>query len=96
MEQEKPLIPPPVSSDNDAVSIHLSYIRRDIFDIRQTLTDMRNAYVTRSDYEEHLKADDDHEERIRSLERSYWKYIGASGAVSAIITILGGYFINKI
>ena len=102
-------IPAPVDTGNDTVSVHLSYIRRDIDQIRTDLTknsqevrgaieDLKNAYVTRIDYEEHLKADDDHENRIRNIEKTLWKYVGASSAISAIgsalLVAISQYFIK--
>lgn len=100
-------LPPPISDNNDAVSIHLSYIRRDILDIKNTqnesnvefrkeFTDLKNGFVSRTDFDEHLKADEDHEQRIRVIEKSLWKFLGASSAISAIISLIGSYILNHI
>lgn len=102
-------IPAPVDTGNDTVSVHLSYIRRDIDQIRTDLTknsqevkgaidELRNAYVTRTDFSEHEKKDEDHETRIRTIEKTLWKYVGASSVISAIasasLVALVQYFIK--
>lgn len=87
--------PAPIDLSVDSVNVHLSYIRRDVdmvnaklSQMEQALTDkideVGNAYVSRVDFNEHLKVDEDHENRIRSLERALWKYVGASSVISAI------------
>ncbi len=65
---EETKTPPPIDQGSSGTAIHLAYIRRDIDDIKSTLTGLKNGYVTRIDFEEHLKADADHEARIRTLE----------------------------
>jgi hypothetical protein len=89
--------PPPVDSSSapDGVSIHLSYIRRDIDEMKQSLKDLKSGYVSLSDFAEHLKADADHETRIRSIEgfkdTLIGKLVGAGiviGAVFAGISLI--------
>lgn len=85
---------PPISENNDGISIHLSYLRRDVSDIKITLNKLEGNYVTQNDFKEHLKADDDHEQRIRSLEKALWKYVGFSSAISAILAVGGSALIE--
>lgn len=102
IDNDKTNTPAPVDTGSDGIAIHLSYIRRDIDEIKNTQTKnnteikqaiqtLQNAYVTRVDYNEHLKTDEDHEKRIRILERALWKYIGFSSAISAVISLVGAF-----
>lgn len=70
-------IPPPIDSGNDTVNIHLSYIRRDLDDLKNIqksqhaeniakLDSLQNTFVTTVTFEEHLKVVQDHEERLRT------------------------------
>lgn len=52
--------------------------------------------VPMTDFNEHLKADADHELRIRILERAMWKYIGIAASISAFVAFFGNYLLNKI
>lgn len=87
--------PPPVGLDSDGVAIHLSYIRRDIDEIKSNqsknnteiktaITNLQNSYITRVDFDNHLKTDEDHETRLRVIEENMWKRIGATGLISSI------------
>lgn len=62
------------------VGVHLSYIRRDIDaikksqeegmkDIKNDLTELKGSYVTLTVFQEHLKTDEDHEARLRVIEK---------------------------
>ncbi len=88
--------PPPVVAPTDVggMSIHLSYIRRDIDEIKGGIKDLKNSYVSRVDFDEHLKIDEDHEERLRTIEQSMWKYIGYSSAISSFVGIGGAFLIQ--
>ncbi len=78
---------PPVQLPNniEGVSIHLSYIRKDIDTISKKLDAFSSDFVTNNDFSEHLKADADHELRIRKLEN--WGSI-AIGALAVIQFVL--------
>ncbi len=67
MDQDVHMPAPEVTKD--PLSVHLWYMRKDIGEIKNTLSTMRDGFVTRTDFEEHLKADEDHEERIRTIEK---------------------------
>lgn len=75
---------PPIVDSNEATAVHLSYIRRDIVDIKSQLIDLKNSYVTQVDFDKHLNVDKDHEDRIRALEKDMWKRIGLTSAISAL------------
>lgn len=70
MEETK--TPPPVTSPGNIgeLATHFSYLRRDVDEIKTGFKDLKNGYVTRIDFEEHLKTDEDHENRLRMLETS--------------------------
>ncbi len=87
-------VPPPIDHTNDSTSVHLSYIRRDIDTINAKLDNLTNGYVTKADFEEHQKIDQDHEERIRTIEQELWKYIGFSSAISSAIALGGSFLIQ--
>lgn len=88
----------PVQSPTDlgGVAIHLSYLRRDIYTLSNKIDNISVNFVTINDFREHLKADDDHEQRIRTLEQAMWKYIGTASVISGIITSGLGLFIQYI
>lgn len=88
-------IPPPIV-DSTNMNVHLSYIRRDVDEIKATLKDLKNGYVSQSDFVEHLKVADDHESRIRILEEGKWKIAGATGVIVGIISIFGIYILKLI
>ncbi len=89
--------PPPIVDSPEATAVHLSYIRRDIVDIKNQLTTLTNNYVTRADFDEHLKADADRETRIRTLEEkmtSTISMIKTWGIIGGVI--LGGLQVIEI
>lgn len=93
MNETSPKLPPP-ELGSDPLSIHLWYVRRDVGEIKSTLSDMKNGFVTRVDFDEHLKSDTDHENRIRTIEQSTWKNLGFSSAIGAVISLIGASLIQ--
>jgi hypothetical protein len=88
-------IPPPI--ENGGMNIHLSYIRRDVDEIKVTLKDLKNSYITQEEFTEHVKIADDHESRIRTLEESVTStlsMIKTWGMIGGVI--LGGMQIVEI
>ncbi len=69
MDKTQPPIPSPEVM-TDPVSVHMWYMRRDIGEIKITLSNLKDGYVSRTDFDEHLKTDADHEVRIRTIEKS--------------------------
>lgn len=94
-------IPPPVEPgvDGQGISIHLSYLRRDMDEVKVTqqklhadviakLNEMQSLYPTRKEFEEFTGNVEDHEERIRTMEKSLWKWTGIASAVSVGASLL--------
>ncbi len=89
------------------MNIHLSYLRRDFVEeklarraqhaeIMEKLDSIQRQYVSRADFDEHLEDDKDHETRIRTIEKSIWRWGGMLALGSATLSILGSYLIGKI
>lgn len=97
-------IPPPVELvDGQGIGIHLSYLRRDMDEVKVTqqklhadviskLNEMQSQYPTRVEFEEFIegfqKITADHENRVRTLEKSMWKWTGIASAVGVVASIL--------
>ena len=80
------------------VGIHLATLSRKMDRVDSKLDAMLNVYVTRADFEEHLKIDEDHESRLRSIEDSRSKIIGIATAVgvggSIIVQLISNAFLK--
>lgn len=80
------------------ISLNITYIQRDILEIKQQLKEQGGSSVTMRDFQEHLRNGKDHETRIRVLEQSMWKQVGMSSVISSVIavviTILIKYFLK--
>ncbi len=97
--------PPPV--DSAGMNIHMSYVRRDIDEIKVILKDIKNGYVSSGDFAEHVKISggllDDHEKRVRAIEentsdiKTIKKLVyGVVGLILTTVVLSGIYFaINK-
>lgn len=93
MEETKK-IPAPININNGEVAVHLAYIRRDIdeikvnqdknnLDLKESIKDLKNGFVTHTEFAETEKITDDHENRIRTIEKNMWKWIGMSSIISS-------------
>lgn len=91
--------------DETNIPTHLFYISKSIGEIkekqdkafeenRKNFDDIKNSYVPRMEFEEHMKADEDHEQRIRILEESRWKVAGATGIIASVLSVIGSYLIS--
>lgn len=101
-----PKIPPPIEmAPGDSTSTHLSYLRRDVDNLSTKIDRLGEAvnlkldilsgkYVTQDDFQEHLKADADHEIRIRVLEEGRWKDKLIVGSIVGFFSIVGSYIIS--
>lgn len=82
--------------DSVSVGIHLSYIRQSIAKIEGTLSEMKSVYVSRSEYDEVKKIQEDHESRIRDNSTNITKVMtwGSALVVGASILqfIISSYF----
>jgi len=74
----------------------ITNIQVGIVAINQTLKEISGAYITTNDFAEHIKIDNDHEIRIRSLEQSMWKLAGVSSTISAVLTMGFAYVLKLI
>lgn len=64
--------------------------------INNKLDSLTDGYVTRTDFNEHQKVDQDHEQRLRVLEEKNWKVAGAAGVIGAILSVMGSYIVGLI
>lgn len=79
-----------------AMSVDIAYIKDDIKEIKGFQKEALKSFISTSDFTEHLKADADHEIRIRVLEKAMWKWIGVSSVVTASLSLLANHFLSKI
>lgn len=84
------------TAEQTATSINISYIQKDMVEVKQTLKEMIGVFVTTKDFAEHEKRVDDHEVRIRTLEEGMWKLVGVSSIIASIITVLGTFLLKLI
>ena len=84
----------PPDTVTNPMDLHLWYVRRDIGEIKVSIAELKNGYVSNVDFFEHKKADEDHEQRIRALEESRWKIAGSTGVIVGFISIIGSYLVN--
>lgn len=82
----------PVSSHDDALMANnISYIQRDIVEIKGTLKDITTTHVTVSDFNTHTKTNDiihgDHETRIRNLETATTRILVWGSAIVILSTL---------
>jgi hypothetical protein len=85
MKDDLPIQPP---TDLAGVAIHLSYLRRDMQTLSGKIDNISTNFVTTNDFKEHLKADEDHENRIRSIETSNNTLAGKMWVVAAIVGVV--------
>lgn len=71
---------------------HLKHIEDKI----DGLGDKMNSYVNREEWAAHLKKDDDHELRIRAIEKLIWKYVGAVSVLAFLASLLGNTIAEQI
>lgn len=76
------------------VQTDISYIKKDVAEIKAALRDMSGTFVVRGEHEDVLKNISDHESRLRTIEENMFKYLGIAAVVSAILTIAIGAVIN--
>ncbi len=64
-----------------------------------TIAKLENAqtiYVTQTQHAELVKTTGDHETRVRILEESRWKVVGATGVVTGLLSVLGTYIVQTL
>ena len=62
MEKSTEIVPPTA----EGISIHLSYIRNDLAELNKKMDSVAQNTVSRQEWADHIKRDDDHEARIRA------------------------------
>lgn len=77
---------------DDLVPNHLSPLEVHVMKIGQTLGRLEGKIDKALEMDEHqIKITDDHEARIRNLEKSGWKQTGFVGGISAAVALLVNY-----
>ena len=66
MQQEQIAVPTTI----EGIAIHLGYISRNLADLNKKMDTIQSNTVNRDEWGQHLKKDEDHEARIRLLEKS--------------------------
>jgi hypothetical protein len=51
----------------------------------------KNAYINQTEHNELVKVCNDHETRVRILEKSMWKWVGVSSTIAVFISIIVGF-----
>jgi len=63
-------------------------------EVKESFKELKDGFVTRSEYVEVCKIQTDHETRTRNLEESKWKTVGVASTITGILSIAGGYILN--
>ena len=58
-----------IPTNMEGIAIHLSYINKALNDLNKKMDAVQASTVTREEWIMHLKKDEDHEQRIRELEK---------------------------
>lgn len=88
-----------LAAANSSYGTAIALMGADIKNIKDGMARMEKVLessVNIKDWNEHLKADADHEVRIRTLEKAMWKYIGIASATTAFLVFVGNYLIGKL
>lgn len=86
-------------ANSEEAGIHMYYIRRDLDDLRtlqnkqhteimQKFLELTTLYPTKQEFSSIIKNIRDHEERIRTVEHSVWKWTGIASGVSVVATLI--------
>ncbi len=78
------------------ISTDLSWMKKSLSGIEQTLKEMSGVFVSTTIFSENQKMTDDHETRIRSIENNMGKWMGAIGVITFIITIAVSYILKMV
>lgn len=72
------------------VAVDIEYIKSSIGEIKADMKAAQVYYATSVAVKETNDCIKDHETRLRSMESSVWKFVGAFSVISATIGVLGG------
>lgn len=101
-----PPTPIPVEPINgQGLSVHMSYIRRDMDELKQSqakwhtdlmtrLDEIQSLYPTRKEFEEIIKMTDDHETRMRAIEKTMWKWLGIASVIGVVASVIMQIFLK--
>ena len=84
------------TAEQTATSINISYIQKDMADVKQSLKEITGMYVTNKDFADYIKTSDDHENRIRKMEENMWRWVGISSVVASVITAVSTFLLKLI
>ena len=91
MSAEKAATVASAASVNAAVvNVNIEYIKKEVTEIKETLKMQAINYVSHVDFTNHLKADEDHEHRIRVLEVFKETLIGKMWGIGVLVSLVGG------
>lgn len=75
---------------------NVEYIKSDITEIKQTLKEMTGTFVTKGEFIEVMKVQQDHEVRTRAIEQNMWKWMGMATVLSSVVGIVVGFILKYI
>ncbi len=76
-----------IPTTTEGIAIHLGYISRNLAELNKKMDAVQNSTVGRDEWANHLKADEDHEARIRILEQNMWKQIGMASIIASVVAV---------
>lgn len=75
------------------VANDISYIKKDIIEIKGLIKDIQTLYVTRSEYSEVTTELKDHETRLRSIKSFQDNLMGRMWAIGTVASLVSGSFV---
>ena len=64
----------------------ITWMKKSLTGIEQTLKDMNSAFVTQSAFQDTANTTTDHEKRLRTIEENMWKWIGIFTILSVALS----------
>lgn len=78
-------------SDFAVMGNDISYIKKDIGEIKESIKDISKQHITRAEFVEFVESfnrtSTDHERRLRIIEENMWKWVGMSIVFSSVMAI---------
>lgn len=82
------------TAETTATALNIQYIQRDILDIKTSLKEMINNFVTKEEYKLVTDSQTDHETRIRGVESNILRWGGAIAVIAFSVPILLKIFLK--
>lgn len=77
------------TAESTATAMNIAQIQKDLGEIKQSLKEMAGIFVSKIEFTEVVKVQEDHERRTRLLEQNMWKLIGVSSVGGAgVVTLI--------